>query len=144
MSVRFLLDTNVLSELMRAAPDPEVLDWFDQNRTASMMTSAISQAEILTGIALLPAGKRRTALDEAAQKMFEQDFAERIFGFDASAARPYAQIVATRTREGRPVSTEDAQIAAISLAGGLILVTRNTKDFQGITGLRLSNPWDKK
>ncbi|UUZ71793.1 hypothetical protein LP415_23895 [Polaromonas sp. P1(28)-8] len=81
--MRFLLDTNVLSELMRTAPDPEVLDWFDQNRNAPMMTSAISQAEILTGIALLPAGKRRTALDEAAQKMFEQDFAERICGFDA-------------------------------------------------------------
>lgn len=144
MSVRFLLDTNVLSELMRAAPAPEVFDWFDQNRKAPMLTSAISQAEILTGIALLPSGKRRTALDEAAQKMFEQDFAEHICGFDASAAGPYAQIVAARSREGRPVSTEDAQIAAISVAGGLTLVARNTKDFQGITGLRLSNPWDKK
>lgn len=143
MSVRFLLDTNVLSELMRAAAAAEVLDWFDQNRSAPMMTSAISQAEILTGIALLPPGKRRSALDEAAQKMFEQDFSGRVCGFDASAAKPYAQIVATRSREGSPVSTEDAQIAAISLVGGLILVTRNTKDFQGITGLRLSNPWDK-
>lgn len=141
MSQRFLLDTNVLSELMREAPEPGVFDWFRQNRSAPMMTSAVSQAEILTGIALLPAGKRRAGLDRAAQQMFEQDFAERICAFDAAAAPHYAQIVAVRTGQGRPVSTEDAQIAAIALAGGLTLLTRNIKDFQGIAGLLLSNPW---
>jgi hypothetical protein len=143
MSPRFLLDTNVLSELMREVPEPGVIDWFEQNRKAAMLTSAVSQAEILTGIALLPSGKRRTALGEAAQQMFGLDFAQRVCAFDAPAAGHYAQIVAARTRQGRPISTEDAQIAAIAIAGGLTLATRNTKDFQGITGLLLTDPWGK-
>lgn len=143
MSPRFLLDTNVLSELMREVPAPEVIDWFEQNRKAAMLTSAVSQAEVLTGIALLPSGKRRTALAEAAQQMFGLDFAQRVCAFDAPAAGHYAQLVAARTRQGRPISTEDAQIAAIAIAGGLTLATRNIKDFQGITGLLLTDPWGK-
>lgn len=104
MSQCFLLDTNVLSELMREVPEPLVLDWFDRNRKATLLTSAISQAEILTGIALLPAGKRRTALGTAAQQMFEQDFAGRVHAFDSSAAEHYAHVVAVRTRQGPPVT----------------------------------------
>lgn len=75
MSGRFLLDTNVLSELMRERPGPAVLDWFARNVQSAMLISTVNQAEILTGIALLPAGKRRTALAEAAGQLFEQDFA---------------------------------------------------------------------
>lgn len=141
MSRGFLLDTNVLSELMREQPAAAVLDWFSQNTRVSMQTSSITQAEILTGIALLPNSKRRTALAVAAEQMFEEDFVGLCLPFDAAAAKTYAVIVATRTRQGQPISTEDAQIAAIALAAGLTVVTRNIKDFDNIDGLPLVNPW---
>jgi predicted nucleic acid-binding protein len=141
MSNGFLLDTNVLSELMRSQPATAVLDWFTQNAQRAMHTSAVTQAEILTGVALLPVGQRRTALATSAEQMFEQDFADRCLPFDTAAAKHYAVLVAARTRQGQPVATEDAQIAAIALAAGLIVVTRNTKDFENIEGLVLANPW---
>jgi predicted nucleic acid-binding protein len=137
----FLLDTNVLSELMRAKPSEQVLAWFSQNGTAPMFTSAITQAEILTGIALLPAGKRRSALAVASDAMFDLDFAGRCLAFDSAAAKQQALVVAARTAQGRPVTTEDSQIAAIALAAGLTVVTRNTKDFENIEGLSLASPW---
>lgn len=137
----FLLDTNVLSELMRERPAVAVLDWFSRNAPNPMHTSAVTQAEILTGIALLQAGKRRTALALAAEQMFQHDFAGRCLAFDSAAARHYAVLVATRARHGTPVSTEDAQIAAIALACGFTVATRNTKDFENIEGLALANPW---
>ena len=141
MSRGFLLDTNVLSELMREQPAAAVLDWFSQNTLISMQTSSITQAEILTGIALLPNSKRRTALAVAAEQMFEEDFARLCLPFDAAAAKTYAMVVAARTLQGQPMSTEDAQIAAIALAAGLTVVTRNIKDFDNIDGLPLVNPW---
>lgn len=141
MSSGFLLDTHVLSELMRERPDAGVLDWFAQNTQAAMHISSVTQAEILMGIALLPAGKRRMALAAAAEQMFEQDFAGQCLVFDAAAAKHYALIVAARVRQGQPMSTEDAQIAAIALATGLRVVTRNIKDFENIDGLTLVNPW---
>jgi len=141
MSSGFLLDTNVLSELMRERPDSGVLNWFAQNTRASMHINSITQAEILTGIALLPAGKRRMALAQAAEQMFEQDFAGQCLVFDTAAAKHYALIVAARVHQGQPISTEDAQIAAIALASGLSVVTRNTKDFENIDRLVLVNPW---
>ena len=141
MSSGFLLDTNVLSELMRERPAAAVLDWFAQNTQGVMHTSTITQAEILTGIALLPTGKRRTALAVAAEQMFEHEFAGRCLAFDAAAARNYAVIVAVRSRQGRPISTEDAQIAAIALTAGFAVVTRNVRDFESIEGLVLADPW---
>ena len=140
MKSGFLLDTNVLSELMRAHPAAAVLDWFEKNARASMFTSTITQAEILTGIALLPTGKRRTALAVAAEQMFEQDFAARALGFDAAAAKNYAVIVATRSRLGQPISTEDAQIASIALSSELTLATRNTKDFEDLGFFTVIDP----
>jgi len=137
----FLLDTNVLSELMRAKPSEQVLAWFSQNGTAPMFTSAITQAEILTGIALLPAGKRRSALAVASDAMFDLDFAGRCLAFDSAAAKLQALVVAARTAQGRPVTAEDSLIAAIALAAGLTVVTRNTKDFENIEGLSLASPW---
>ena len=141
MSNDFMLDTNVLSELMREKPAVAVLNWFAQNTHSVMHISAVTQAEILTGIALLPAGKRRTALALAAEEMFEQDFADHCLAFDAAAAKNYALIVSARTRHGQPISTEDAQIAATALAKGLIVATRNTSDFENIDALSLVNPW---
>lgn len=142
MSRRFLLDTNVLSELMRPQPDARVLSWFERQQGAVFAVSVITRAEILLGIALLPAGKRRDDLANAAERMFQEDFGGRCLSFDEQAADEYAAVVAARTRSGRPVSTEDAQIAAIALTHDLLLLTRNTRDFAHIAGLDLINPWD--
>lgn len=136
-----LLDTNVLSEFMRPQPSEAVVAWLDRLPLEQVWTCAISRAEIALGLALMPAGKRQAALALAAQAMFEEDFAGRCLPFDAQAADHYATIVAERTRMGRPISTEDAQIAAIALAHDLTLATRNVSDFEGISGLVVVNPW---
>lgn len=136
-----LLDTNVLSELMRARPDVAVLAWFEQQSGLGFYTSAVTRAEIFLGIALLPAGKRREALAAAAEQMFEEDFASHCLPFDAAAAGEYALLVAARTRIGHAISTEDALIAAIAIQHQMPLVTRNTKDFVHIGQLKLINPW---
>jgi predicted nucleic acid-binding protein len=117
------------------------MDWFARHAADPVFVSSITQAEILTGIALLPAGKRRDALANAAQALFEADLAGQCLDFGSAAARHCAIIRAHRHRTGRPISTEDAQIAAIALAAGVPLVTCNTKDFADIDGLRLLNPW---
>lgn len=140
-----LLDTNILSEVMRPVPELKVLQWLDSRPDADVWISAVTVAEIRLGIELLPGGKRRSRLADLAQQMFEEDFAERCLPFDAQAAGEYASIVAKRTRQGSPISVEDAQIAAIAVTGRLTLATRNTQDFAGIQGLTLLNPWtDKK
>lgn len=136
-----LLDTNVLSELMRPKPAGEVLAWFDRQRNSTFFVCAITRAEIFLGIALLPAGKRRDGLATAAERMFVEDFAGCSLPFDDGCATEYAVLVATRTRSGTSISTEDAQIAAIALVNGLSLATRNGKDFKGIVGLAVLNPW---
>lgn len=136
-----LLDTNVLSELMRPEPSQVVLDWFALRTDDDFYISAITQAEILLGIALLPPGRRREALATAAAAMFTEDFAEHCLPFDAPASAIYADTVAARRAAGLPITTEDAQIAAIALAQGSPLATRNTRDFAGIEGLALLNPW---
>lgn len=136
-----LLDTNVLSELMRPQPSSIVLGWFAQQEGAEFYTSAITQAELLLGVALLPGGKRRDAIADAVEQMFDQDFDGRCLPFDELAAHEYAALVATRNKAGLPISTEDAQIAAIALRHGLALATRNTKDFRKLSELVLLDPW---
>ena len=136
-----LLDTNVLSELMRPQPDQSVMSWFSERTGALFYVSAMTQAEIMLGISLLPAGKRRDALAAAADGMFSQDFAGRCLPFDATGAANYAGIVAARRNAGQAISTEDALIAATALAHGYPLATRNIKDFLHIDGLTLYNPW---
>jgi toxin FitB len=144
MDRAILLDTNVLSELMRPNPDEHVLDWFDINRRSIFYISAVTKAEIRLGILLLPAGKRQAKLEDLAAKMFFEDFSGRILPFDESSANIYAEIVASRTHAGMPISTEDAQIAAIALSNHLSLATRNLKDFSGISGLITLNPWENQ
>ena len=141
MNASFLIDTNVLSELMRVQPDVQVLNWLERHADAGLFTSSITKAEIFLGIALLQKGKRRTHLEAAAQAMFTEDFFGRCLPFDGQSAEVYARIVAERQRLGKPITTEDAQIAAIALTANLTLVTRNTKDFVEIEGLKLVNPW---
>jgi toxin FitB len=142
MSHTFLIDTNVLSELMRSKPDPQVISWFDLHVDAECYTSSITKAEIFLGLALLQEGMRRTRLTIAAEKMFSDDFSERRLPFDDQSAIMYAEVVSLRRGTGKPISTEDAQIAAIALTHNLTLVTRNTKDFMAIEGLMLVNPWE--
>jgi toxin FitB len=141
MSQGFLLDTNVLSELMREQPNQKVLAWFANQTVSQLLTSAVTHAEILTGVALLPAGKRRQAMALAASQIFEEDFEGRCIDFGGLAVAQYAMVKAERQLAGRPIDTADAQIAAIALASSLTLATRNTKDFEGINGLAVVNPW---
>lgn len=136
-----LLDTNALSELMRSRPAVEVLDWFGRQQKVAYFVSAVTRAEILLGITLLPAGKRRHGLASAAEQMFGEDFAGRTLPFDGHCAAEYALLVAARMRSGHAISTEDAQIAATALRHNLSLATRNGKDFKGIAGLTVVNPW---
>ncbi len=136
-----LLDTNVLSEFMRPQPSAGVVTWLDAQPTDEVFISAISRAEIELGLLLMPAGKRQQALSQAAQAMFAEDFAGRCLPFDEDAALCYARIVSAHTRIGRPMSVEDAQIAAIALARHMTLATRNTADFELVDGLAVVNPW---
>ncbi|GLV48845.1 ribonuclease VapC [Thermus sp. LT1-2-5] len=137
-----LLDTNVLSEFIRPQPSERVVAWLDRQSPERVWVSAISRAEMELGLALMPEGKRKRALREAIRAMFEEDFAGRCLPFDEAAAVHYGGIVAARQRKGRPISVEDAQIAAIALAHRMTLATRNVADFSGIPGLRLVNPWE--
>lgn len=135
-----LLDTNVLSELMRREPDLGVLAWLDSQPSQRLYISAVTSAEIELGVALLPDGARKEALRTAAMSMLGE-FPGRCLPFDAAAASRYAGIVAARATTGRPISVQDAEIAAIALASGFVLATRNDADFTGIPGLTTINPW---
>lgn len=135
-----LLDTNVLSELMRPAPDPAVERWLAAQPDASLFISAITEAELRYGAALLPSGKRRSALTAEIDGMLEEDFDSRILPFDRLAAQAFAVIAADRRQAGRPISQADAQIAAIARSRGAALATRNVPDFDGC-GVEVINPW---
>ncbi len=137
-----VLDTNVLSELMRPKPDRTVVAWVSARPTVSLFTTSITQAEVLHGIMLLPAGRRRSGLQSAAEVMFGEDFAGRVLGFGHDAALPYAEIASERRRAGRPISHFDAQIAAITRACGARLATRNVADFDGC-GIDVLDPWGR-
>ena len=108
-----ILDTNVLSELMRSQPDESVLRWIGTHQATNLFITALTQAEILYGLELLTEGKRRTDLKQAAQSMFDLDFARRILPFDSDSAQQFAMIAATRRTIGRPISQIDAQIAEL-------------------------------
>lgn len=126
---------------MRPAPDRRVIRWLDVQSERDVWISAITVAEIRLGIALLPGGRRKSLLMDLAEQVFQEDFTDRCLPFDYDAALAYARVVPERNRQGRPIIVEDAQIAAIALVADLTLVTRNTKDFSGIKGLKLINPW---
>ena len=135
-----ILDTNVVSELMKAAPAERVLGWIAAQPASALYTTSITEAEILHGLALLPTGKRRNALESAAEAMLSEDFAGRILPFGSDAAHAYARIAADRRRAGRPISHFDAQIAAIARRHGMGVATRNVDDFAGC-GIAVTTPW---
>ena len=135
-----IVDTNVLSEVMKVSPLPRVVDWWNSHPETELYLTSITQAEILAGIELLPKGKRRAAIAQAAEATFREDFADRILPFDSEAAREFARITAARRKLGRPISQPDAQIAAIARSCGAVLATRNSGDFEHC-GVKLVNPW---
>ena len=133
------MDTNVVSELMRAAPDVRVEAWVRGVPPAKVYTTSVTLAEVLFGIARLPAGRRRTLLGDAADDVFAS-FADRVLPFDAAAAGHYADLVVEREHAGAPIAGFDAQIAAICRSRRSALATRNTDDFTQLD-LELINPW---
>ena len=128
---------------MRPSPNPDVIQWLDAQPSQDVWISAITIAEIRLGIMLLPHGKRRDMLSDLAEQMFREDFSNPCLPFDCDAVREYAHIVSQRNKQGRPISVEDAQIAAIAIVGGLVLATRNTSDYHDIKRLTLINPWEE-
>ena len=135
-----ILDTNVLSELMRPEPSVRVAAWVAKQRATELCTTSITEAEIFYGIELVAKGKRREGLLAAAEAMFTEDLAGRIFGFESDAARSFSKIAAQRRLLGRPISHADAQIAAIAQVRGAKLATRNVTDFQDC-GIDVVDPW---
>ncbi|NUT89753.1 type II toxin-antitoxin system VapC family toxin [Pseudomonas corrugata] len=136
-----VLDTNVISEFMRAEPNANVLAWIDLQPAMDLVICAITVAEILHGIARLPFGKRKQKLESHAMAMFEEDFAGRILPFDAHAALEYATLVASCEARGRAAGMADAQIAAICRTHGALVATRNARDFE-FSGIEIINPWN--
>ena len=135
-----LLDTNVISELMRPEPEARVVAWVDRLSRNNVGITAITVAEILYGIGALPDGARKKNLFEAAASVFDGYLADHVYPFDRRSAVEYAQLVVKREQSGSPISMPDAQIAAICLANHAGLATRNTKDFAN-TDITLYNPW---
>ena len=136
----FIIDTNVASELMRPEPTAAVAAWIGERDAQDMYLTAVSEAELLYGVAIMPAGKRRNALQIAMTGWLDLGFRERILPFDSAAARAYAAIAAERRHAGRPIGEADCQIAAICRSRGATLVARNVQDFGG-TGLDVIDPW---
>ena len=135
-----VLDTNVLSEAIRPVPSRRVLDWLAAQQPSGLFTTAISEAELFYGLGLLPAGKRRTPLEEAVRRMLEEDFAQRVLPFDRAATGAFAVIASGRRKKGRPISEFDAQIAAVARIHGAAVATRNADDFRDC-GIRIIDPW---
>jgi len=137
-----VLDTNILSEMMRPEPERKIADWIVRQPSDELFTAAVCQAEILTSLAVVPNGRRRAELEEAAHAMFADDFAGRVLPFDTEAAAAYAKAFAARRQAGRPSGTSDLMLAAIARVRGASVVTRNVADFEGV-GVAIVNPWDE-
>src|SRR5579859_3427872 len=134
-----VVDTNVVSELMRPSPSQSVRDWVQARPGRALYTSAITIAEVRYGIERLPDGRRKRLLNSVAAEVFDR-FAEQILPFDLAAAEQYALIVSRRDTLGMPIDGFDGQIAAICRARGMALATRNTVDFRE-TGVNVIDPW---
>ncbi len=135
-----VLDTQVVSELIRPHPAASVVDWVRRQAALSLYLSSISEAELRYGIEVLPEGSRRRKLRAAVEGLLKEDFAGRILAFGSDAARAYALIAASRRAAGRPISRADCQIAAIARSVGASVATRDTDGFEGC-GVGVVNPW---
>jgi hypothetical protein len=135
-----ILDTNVVSEFASADPSAAVLRWFRFLDLSEVYLSAITEAELLFGLELMPTGSKRSALESRLLPLIRRTFAGRILAFDSAAAQEFALVAAARRRAGRPIKEADAQIAAIARAHGASLATRDVADFEGC-GVALIDPW---
>ena len=135
-----VVDTDIVSELMRSEPNPSVLTWLDRRPTRELFVTAVTEAEILAGIAFLPMEARRRGLAEAAGHAFGGLFAGRVLPFDSAAARVYAEIAAMRRAAGRPLALADGQIAAIARSRNMAVATRNVRDFEDMA-VEVVDPW---
>ncbi|MDE2664188.1 MAG: type II toxin-antitoxin system VapC family toxin [Gemmatimonadota bacterium] len=135
-----LLDTNVVSELIRKSPEPAVAAWASGHFVEDLFLSAVSEAELRYGVALLPVGRRRDTLLFEVETMLRDAFEDRVLPFDSDAARAYGHIAARRRSSGRPVSPADCQIAAIAASRRMAVATRNVRDFEGM-GIEIVDPW---
>ena len=136
-----VLDTNVISELMRKDAAADVVAWVDRHPGDQVFITAVTAAELLYGVTRLPDGRRKQALAANVRDLIDEDFEDQVLPFSSDSAHHYAEIVASRERLGKPIKMADAQIAAICRQYDLGLGTRNTKDFAD-TGIRVLNPWD--
>ena len=135
-----ILDTNVVSEPLKARPEPSVLAWLDAQAPTPLYMTSITLAELLAGVAALPAGRRRNKLRQALTDQVMPLFEGRVLAFDAQAAHAYAQVHAGAQAAGNPISFADGAIAAIAAAHGFAVATRNVRDFKG-TGVEVVDPW---
>ncbi len=135
-----LLDTNVVSELIRRSPDLAVEAWAAGHTLEDLFFSAVGEAELRYGAAILPPGRRRETLVSDIERMLRDAFEGRVLPFDSEAARAYAEIAAMRRFAGRPVAPADCQIAAIARARGMAVATRNVRDFEDM-GIEVVDPW---
>jgi hypothetical protein len=135
-----VLDTNVLLETLRQRPEEAVQRWIKAQSASSLFTTTVCEAEIFYGVALLPPGRRRTALAQAVATIFAEEFFGRILPFDSAAARAFAEIAAARRRLGRPIDDFDAQTAAIARSCSAAIATRNVDDFADC-GIVVIDPW---
>lgn len=135
-----ILDTNVVSELMRTKPDSNVISWLGKQKTSGLYITAITVAEIGRGLGRLPKGKRKSSLEAAFNKFTKEAFGERILSFDLQAAQLYGTLAAQREKAGMHVDAVDLLIAAIALNHQAQIASRNTGDFSGC-GISLINPW---
>lgn len=135
-----LLDTNVVSEPLRPAPDARVIEWIDAQPLETLFLSAITVAELRAGVAMLPAGKRRTGLQQSLDKQVLPLFAGRVLPFDLACTTAYAALVARARAAGLAMSVADGFIAAVAAANGFTVATRDTVPFQA-AGVAVVNPW---
>lgn len=136
----YVLDTNVVSEIFRAIPDPNVEAWLETSDPSKLYVTAITKAEFLTGLVRMPDGRRKQFLHVAIHAFFENRMKTPILAFDSREAEYFAEIVAGRYRRGLPIGEFDAQIAAIARSYAFAIVTRNVADFDHC-GTEIVNPW---
>jgi hypothetical protein len=138
-----ILDTNVLSTLMRKKPDVAVVDWVDRQPAESVWITSITLFETRLGLVLLPAGRRRQSLQAAFAQLLQEDLENRVLDFDSAAATEAAALAADRQRAGRPVDIRDTQIAGIALARRATIATRNVRHFSDLK-VRVVDPWSAR
>ena len=136
-----LIDTNVVSEVMKARPVEPVLAWLNSQESEKLYVSAITIGEITHGLRILPDGKRRSELRERFEQFIGRGFDQRVLAYDESAARLYGELMGDRKELGRPSSVPDRQIAAIARCNGLAVATRNILDFENC-GIDVVNPFE--